>query len=101
MMRWHAYYRTGGTGHLHEGRFKSFPVQCDEHLVTLLRYVERNAVRAGLAKRVEDWRWGSACRRRGRAGSDDLLADWPADRRRSLFFSRESAGLLTGALISS
>jgi len=26
-MRWHAHYRTGGTGHLYQGRFKSFPVQ--------------------------------------------------------------------------
>ena len=45
-------------------RFKSFPVQSDEHLWTVLRYVERNPVRAGLADRAEGWRWGSAWARR-------------------------------------
>lgn len=62
-MRWHAHYRTGGTGHLYQGRFKSFPVQSDEHLLTVMRYVERNALRAGLAERAEAWRWSSAATR--------------------------------------
>ena len=30
-MRWYAHYRTGGTGHLYRGRFKSFPNQSDSH----------------------------------------------------------------------
>ena len=47
-MRWHAHHQTAGTGHLYQGRFKSFPVQTDEHLYAVLRYVERNAVRAKL-----------------------------------------------------
>jgi putative transposase len=34
-MRWHAHYRTGGTGHLYPGRFKSFPVESDDHLWTV------------------------------------------------------------------
>lgn len=59
-MRWHAHYHTGGTGHLYQGRFKSFPVQDDEHLLTLMRYVERNPLRAGLVNAAEEWRWGSA-----------------------------------------
>jgi putative transposase len=59
-MRWHARYRTGGSGHVYQGRFKSFPVQADEHLLAVMRYVERNPVRAGLAERAEAWRWGSA-----------------------------------------
>ena len=59
--RYHAHYHTAGTGPLYQGRFKSFPVQEDEHLRTLLRYVERNALRAGLVRRAEDWRFaGSA-----------------------------------------
>src|SRR5271155_5641953 len=44
--RWHAHYHTSGTGHLYQGRFKSFPVKCDMHLLLVLRYVERNALRA-------------------------------------------------------
>jgi len=34
-MRWHAHHHTGGTGHLYQGRFKSFPVQSDEHLLNV------------------------------------------------------------------
>jgi putative transposase len=37
-------------------------VQSDEHLLTVFRYVERNALRAGLTGRAEDWRWGSMWR---------------------------------------
>ncbi len=42
-MRWRVAHRTVGHGHLYQGRFKSFPVQSDEHLLTVLRYIERNA----------------------------------------------------------
>ena len=57
--RWHAHRRNSGTGHIYQGRFKSFPVQDEEHFLTVCRYVERNAVRGNLVKRAEDWRWGS------------------------------------------
>jgi len=46
-------------GRIWAGRFKSFPIQHDAHLLAVLRYVERNALRAGLVSRAEDWRWGS------------------------------------------
>jgi REP element-mobilizing transposase RayT len=54
-MRWHTHYHTTGTGHLYQNRFKSFPIEADDHLYTVLRYVERNALRANLVKRAEDW----------------------------------------------
>jgi putative transposase len=47
------------TGHVWQGRFKAFPVQEDEHLLTMLRYVERNPLRANLVGRAEDWPWSS------------------------------------------
>src|SRR5260221_11811046 len=56
--RHHAHYHTRGGGHLYQGRFKSFPAQDDRHLLTVLRYVEANALRARLVDRAEDWRWG-------------------------------------------
>jgi len=59
-MRWHAHYKTGGTGHLYQGRFKSFPVQDDEYLLAVMRYVERNPRRANFVERAEDWTWSSA-----------------------------------------
>jgi putative transposase len=76
--RWHAHYHAVGLGHLYQGRFKSFPVEEDDHLLTVYRYVERNPLRAGLVDRAEDWRWGSLWRwQRGSAGERQLLADWP------------------------
>jgi len=49
----------GASGHVWQGRFKAFPCQDDDHLITVLRYVERNALRAGLVRRAEDWPHGS------------------------------------------
>jgi putative transposase len=48
------------SGHVWQGRFKAFPIEEDDHLLTVLRYVERNPVRAGLVGRVQDWNWASA-----------------------------------------
>jgi putative transposase len=61
--RWHAHHGTSGMGHVYQGRFKSFPIAADEHLLAVLRYVERNPLRAGLVRRAEKWRWGSLHRR--------------------------------------
>ncbi len=57
--RWHASHHTAGTGPLYQGRFKSFPIQEDDHLLAVLRYVERNPLRANLVKDAEAWRWCS------------------------------------------
>jgi putative transposase len=76
-VRWQMHYHRTGSGHVYQNRFKAFPVQQDEHLYTLLRYVERNALRAGLVQRAEEWPWSSlACRI---AGGDESrrLHDWP------------------------
>jgi putative transposase len=57
-VRWHhAKYQT--SGHLWQGRYKAFLIQEDHHLLAVMRYVERNALRANLVARAEDWRWGS------------------------------------------
>jgi putative transposase len=78
--RWHAHHHTTGTGHLYQGRFKSFPVQTDDHLLTVCRYVERNPVRAGLVSHAELWRWGSLWRRvHGGGDGQGLLSRWPID----------------------
>jgi putative transposase len=82
-MRWHAHHRTQGTGHLYQGRFKTFPIEEDEHLLSVLRYVERNPLRANLCERAENWRFGSAWRRaHGDRKSRLLLASWPIPRPR-------------------
>ena len=76
--RWHAAHGTAGQGHVYQGRFKSFPVQRTrpsaakramgmleggDAVLSVLRYVERNPVRAGLATRAEAWPWSSAAAR--------------------------------------
>ena len=55
----HYHAKYGTTGHVWQGRYKHFAVQDDHYLFALLRYVERNALRAKLVARAEDWRWGS------------------------------------------
>jgi putative transposase len=47
------------SGHIWQGRFKAFPIEGDEHLLTVLRYIERNPLRARLVYRAEDWPWSS------------------------------------------
>jgi putative transposase len=80
-MRYHAHYHTSGQGHVYQGRFKSFPVQDDDHFFTVARYVERNALRAGLVRRAEQWRWGSLWRWLQRPEPEPrLLAPWPLSR---------------------
>lgn len=55
--RYHRHYRT--SGHVWQGRFKSFIVQEDAHLLTVARYIEGNPLRAGLANSAKEWRWSS------------------------------------------
>ncbi|NUP98247.1 MAG: transposase [Armatimonadetes bacterium] len=73
--RWHTAHGTTGSGHLYQGRFRSFPVQHDDHLLSVCRYVEHNPLRAGLVERPQDWRWSSLWRRS--QGSDAGLTPWP------------------------
>jgi putative transposase len=83
-MRWHVSHGTVGRGHLYQGRFKSLPVQRDEHFLTVCRYVERNALTAKVVERAEDWRWSSLwVRRNGDQELKSLLSDWPVGRPRN------------------
>lgn len=82
--RWHAHHHTSGTGPVYQGRFKSFPVQANDHFLKVARYVERNALRAHLVERAEDWRWSSLWRREhGDAKEQAILSDWPVERSRN------------------
>lgn len=76
--RWHTEKRTIGQGHLYQGRYKSFLCQDDNHFLTLARYVERNARRANLVKKAENWKWSSVWRREnGTAKQKSILSTWP------------------------
>jgi putative transposase len=78
---------SGSSGHLYQGRYKHFPVEADDYFLTLCRYVEANALRAGLVTRAEAWQWSSLHQRRHRRSarlpspsSSPKLCDWPVDR---------------------
>ncbi|MDF0675521.1 MAG: transposase [Nitrospira sp.] len=82
--RWHARHQTAGTGPVYQGRFKSFPIQADEHFLAVARYVERNALRARMVKQAENWQWSSLWRRtQGDPKLTAWLSDWPIDRPRN------------------
>jgi len=76
--RLHAHRHTSGTGHIYQGRFKSFPVQQGEPLLAVARYIERNPLRAGLVDRAEKWPWSSLhARLHDPAGKKNLLVEIP------------------------
>ena len=78
--RWHAYHHTVGSGHLFQGRFKSFLVQTDSYFIQLMKYVEANPLRANLVNRAEDWKWGSLWLRQNSPETVKcLLATWPLE----------------------
>ena len=78
--RYHAMKKTIGHGHLYQGRYKSFLCQKDNYLITLLRYVERNAKRARLVDRAENWKWSSVWRREfGTIKQKKILNSWPIE----------------------
>lgn len=72
--RYHQHYQS--SGHLWQGRFKSFEVRDDKHFLTVARYVEGNPVRAGLVETAVNWVWSS---HRGRCGveEDTLIEPLP------------------------
>jgi len=77
--RHHDRYNIRG-GHLYGGRFKSFPVQNDDHIATVCRYIEGNPRRAKLVRRAENWRWSSLAAHADRPVDhpEDVAADeWP------------------------
>jgi putative transposase len=81
--RWQKAHRRVGFGHVYQSRFKSFPVETDEYFYQVLRYVERNALRANLVKRAEDWPFGSLwIHHQGSMEDRALLSPWPLPRPR-------------------
>ena len=80
---WQENRRRVGTGHVYQGRYKSFPIETDEHFYQVVRYVERNALRANLVDSADRWRWSSLWRREhGTSADRRLLGGWPLPRSR-------------------
>lgn len=52
-------HRHGRTGHLFERRFWSSLIETDVHLVTVVEYVHRNPLEAGMVAELSEYRWSS------------------------------------------
>lgn len=72
--RYHLHY--GTSGHIWQGRYKSFIIKQDDHLLNVLRYVEANPIRAGIVTSAKDWPWSSH-RLRIDGGQPTLLSALP------------------------
>jgi putative transposase len=73
---WRYHRRHRSVGHVWQGRFKSPLIQDDEHLLTVLRYIEANALRAGLVEDLKDYPWSSYAAH-GLGQADALLTELP------------------------
>jgi putative transposase len=100
--RWKRAHNEIGLGHLYQGRFKSFPIQTAVYFHAVVRYVERNPLRANLVSRAEEWPWSSLGQMA--AAGPIPLSVWPvpgpADQHRDLWIEHvnrpQSEGELAG-----
>jgi putative transposase len=66
-----------GYGHLYQGVYKSFPVETERYMQTVVRYIEQNPLRANLVKDAKAWRWSSLWRRKH--NDKKILSDLPIE----------------------
>lgn len=74
--RYLRHYPPASPGHIYQGRYTNSIVETGASVLRVAKYVEANALSAGLVKRAEDYPWSSAS---SRAADDDrpVLANWP------------------------
>ena len=46
-------------GHVFEGRYKAISVENERYLISLIRYIHQNPVRAGICSKIQDYLWSS------------------------------------------
>ena len=78
--RWKEHRHEIGYGHLYQGRYKCFPVETEDYFYQVVRYVERNALRASLVERAESWRWSSLRRVEREDPAFPIVSTWPLPR---------------------
>lgn len=52
-------WKYGRSGHLFQDRFKSEPINDDEYLLTVLRYIHQNPIKAKICEKVEEYKFSS------------------------------------------
>src|SRR5699024_3176377 len=70
---YHRKYRT--SGHLFQGRFRSENVETHNYLLTVTRYIHQNPVKAGIARKADEWKWSSCAGYYGREYFPKALLD--------------------------
>lgn len=81
------------SGRLWQNRYFSCPVDKDEYLWAVAKYIEMNPVRAGIVKKPEDWRWSSAMEHiKGKTDGNIVLHKWLRDGERKGYASFVLAG---------
>jgi len=63
--RWRRRTDTEGEGHVYQDRFKASSIFSERYYFNCLRYVEQNALRAGLVRSASEWPWSSLAERLG------------------------------------
>jgi len=87
--------RYATVGHLFQGRYKAMLCEKDSYLLSLVKYIHMNPVRAGIAKSPEEYRWSShpsyigQTRGRGIVDSELVLKMFGDDRRKATRAYRE------------
>jgi REP-associated tyrosine transposase len=79
VLRLHRRRGTKGQGHIYQERYRHVSVRTDSQFFALCRYVESNALSAGLVERAEDWPYSSLSKTTAADGRD-LLSPWPIAR---------------------
>jgi putative transposase len=77
--RYLRHYPPASPGHLYQGRYTNSIVETGTSVLVVAKYVEANALNAGLVTRAEDYRWSSA----SPYATDDerpILATWPVEK---------------------
>ncbi|KPU27206.1 transposase [Caloranaerobacter sp. TR13] len=46
-------------GHLFQDRYKSEPVEDDKYLLTVIRYIHQNPLKAGIVDKIDQYQWSS------------------------------------------
>ena len=55
------YFKYNTTGHLFEDRIKNVNVETVDYLLTVVRYIHQNPLKARIVRAVDEWEW-SSCR---------------------------------------
>jgi putative transposase len=77
----HTKTETVGFGPLYQGRYKSILIDSDDYFLKVMRYIERNPIRAGLCIKTDEWRWGSSwIRNHGTIEHKKILSENPVEK---------------------